>query len=104
MTKGFGWTQSFIKKMIQIRDLLRTLHAPFSKIGHVKDIQYSSKWNASRSGGGHSITTGTRLGGRESKNVSFCPRSGYKNCGRGVKKWQNSAHVVVEYPLGYMLS
>ena len=38
-----------------------------------------------------------------SKNVCFCPRSGYKNCprrggGAGVKKWQNSVHVVVECP------
>ena len=36
------------------------------------------------------------------KNVCFCLRSGYKNCprrGRGVKKWQNSVHVVVEWPL-----
>ena len=43
----------------------------------------------------------TRLG---VKNVCFCPRPGYKNCqcmgGRGgVKKWQNSVHVVVECPL-----
>ena len=30
--------------------------------------------------GGHSITTWTRWGGRGSKNVCFCPRSGYKNC------------------------
>ena len=35
-------------------------------------------------------------GRRGSKNVYFCPRSGFKNCpGRGgVKKWQNSVHVV----------
>ena len=29
---------------------------------------------------GHSITTWTRWGGRGSKNVCFCPRSGCKNC------------------------
>ena len=42
-----------------------------------------------------------RWGGRGLKNVCFCPRSGYKNCprrGGGVKKWQNSVHVVVECP------
>ena len=50
---------------------------------------------------GHSITTWTRWGGMGSKNVCFCPRSGYKNCPHrgGVKKWQNSVHVVVECPL-----
>ena len=41
---------------------------------------------------------GTRL-----KNVCFCPLSGYQNCpsmgGQGVKKWQNSVHVVVDWPL-----
>ena len=31
---------------------------------------------------------------RGSKNVCFCPRSGYK-----IKIWQNSVHVVVEGPL-----
>jgi hypothetical protein len=31
---------------------------------------------------GNSITTWTRWGGRGSKNVCFCPRSGYKNCPR----------------------
>ena len=37
---------------------------------------------------GHSITTWPRWGGRGSKNVCFCPRSGYKNCprGRGCQK------------------
>ena len=37
---------------------------------------------------GHSITTWTRWGGRGSKNVCFCPRSGYKDCPRrgGVSK------------------
>jgi hypothetical protein len=49
---------------------------------------------------------------RGSKNVLFCPRSGYKNCsqrglfteGGGVKKWQNSVHdVVVECPLSLSL-
>ena len=45
---------------------------------------------------GHSITTWTIWGGgRGSKNVCSCPRSGYKNCPhRGGKKWQNSVHVV----------
>ena len=49
---------------------------------------------------GHSITTWTRWGGEGVKNVWFCPRSGYENCPRrgGVKKWQNSDHVVVECP------
>ena len=41
-----------------------------------------------------------KMRGRGSKNVCFCPRSGYKNCPRrgagGVKKWQNSVHVVNE--------
>ena len=41
--------------------------------------------------------------GEGSKNVSFCPHSGNKNYprrgGGGVKKWQNSVHVVVECPL-----
>jgi hypothetical protein len=44
-------------------------------------------------------STATPVG---SKNGCFCPRSGYKNCprrGGGVKKWQNSVHVVVECPL-----
>ena len=40
---------------------------------------------------GHSITTWTQWEGRGSKNVCFCPLSGYKNCpcrkGGGVKKW-----------------
>ena len=37
---------------------------------------------------GHSITTWTRRAGRGSKNVCFCPLSGYKNCPRkgGGKK------------------
>ena len=51
---------------------------------------------------GHSITTWARWGGKGSKNVCFCPRSWYKNCprrGEGVRKWQNSVHVVVEWPL-----
>ena len=51
---------------------------------------------------GHSITTWTRWGERGSKNVSFCPRSGYKKCprrGGGVHKCQISVHVVVEWPL-----
>ena len=41
-------------------------------------------------------------GERGSKYVCFCQCSGYKNCphrGRGVKQWQNSAHVVVKCPL-----
>ena len=40
-------------------------------------------------------------GGEGVKNICFCPLSGYKNCPRreGVKKWQNSVHVVVECPL-----
>ena len=42
-------------------------------------------------------------GGWGSKNSCFYPRSGYKNCprrrGGGIKKWQNSVHVVVEGPL-----
>ena len=39
-------------------------------------------------------------GGKGSKNVCFCPRSGYKivHAGGRVKKWQNSVHVVVECP------
>ena len=40
-------------------------------------------------------------GGRGSKNVCFCPRSGYKKCprrGGGGQKWQNSVHVIVECP------
>ena len=43
-----------------------------------------------------------KMRGRGSKNVCFCQRSGCKNCphrGWGVKKWQNSVHVVVECPL-----
>ena len=51
---------------------------------------------------GHSIITWTEWGGRVSKNVCFCPRSGNKNCprrGKGVKKRQNSVHVVIEWPL-----
>ena len=36
---------------------------------------------------GHSIATWTRWGGRGSKNVCFCLRSGYKNCPRrGAQK------------------
>ena len=40
-------------------------------------------------------------GGRGSKNVFFCSRSGYKNCprGGGVKEWQASVPVVIECPL-----
>ena len=53
-----------------------------------------------RSVRGHLRITRTRW--RGSKNVCFCPRSGYKNCprreGGGVKKWQNSVQVVVEWP------
>ena len=44
----------------------------------------------------------TRWGGRGSKNVWFCPHSGYRNCPRrvvGGQKWQNSVHIVVEWPL-----
>ena len=44
-----------------------------------------------------------KMRGEGSKNVCFCLRSGYKNCprrrGEGVKKQQNSVHVVVECPL-----
>jgi hypothetical protein len=48
----------------------------------------------------------SRWGGRGSKNVCICPRLGYKNCphreesrgGGGVKNWQISVHVVVEWP------
>ena len=55
---------------------------------------------------GHSISTWTKweCGGRGSKNVCFCWRSGYKNCPcseGGGRKWQNSVHVVVEWPLIY---
>ena len=43
-----------------------------------------------------------RRGGGQ-KMSGFCPRSGYKNCPcRGVesvKKWQNSVHEIVEWPL-----
>ena len=51
---------------------------------------------------GYSITRWTRWGGgRGSKNVCFCPHSGYENCPRrgGGHKWQNSVHVVVECQL-----
>ena len=48
---------------------------------------------------GHSITTWTRWEGKGSKNVCFCPHSGYKNCPR-MGGGQNSVHVVVECPLG----
>ena len=42
-----------------------------------------------------------KMRGRGSKNVCFCPCSGYKNCPRrgGGQKWQNFVHVVVECPL-----
>ena len=42
---------------------------------------------------------------RGKKMSVFCPRSGYKNCprkGGGVKKWQNSVHVVVEWPQSWL--
>ena len=35
-------------------------------------------------GWGHSITTWTRWGGSGSKNVCFCPRSGYKNSPQAI--------------------
>ena len=51
---------------------------------------------------GHSITTWTRWGGL--KMSVFVHAQGIKtvHVGGGVKKWQNSVHVVVEWPLRSM--
>ena len=42
-----------------------------------------------------------KMRGGGDQKMSFCPRWGYKNCPRrgGGQKWQNSVHVVVEWPL-----
>ena len=53
--------------------------------------------------GGHSITTLIRWGGGGGQKMSvFVHTQGIKTVG-GVKKWQNSVHVVVEWPLGWRL-
>ena len=59
--------------------------------------------------GGHSITTWTRLGGGGQKMSVFVHAQGIKTVhaergGGGVKKWQNSVHVVVECPLNSFYS
>ena len=60
----------------------------------------STFWHKTRSVRGHSITTWTRWG--EGKKMSvFVHAQGIKtvHTGEGGKKWQNSVHVVVEWPL-----
>ena len=52
--------------------------------------------------GANKYQHGQDEGRRGSKNVCFCPHSGYKtvHAGKGGQKWQNSVHVDVECPLG----
>ena len=59
---------------------LSTLKSLFLSYPYV--ISYFEERNSNVLIWGHSITTWTRWGVRGSKNVCFCPRSGYKNCPR----------------------
>ena len=74
--------------------------------GTTSSKPFNLNFSASSLPWGHSITTWTRWGEEGVKKCLFFPCSGYKNCPRRgrVKKWQNSVHVVVEWPLTSLLS
>ena len=51
---------------------------------------------------GHSITTWKRWG-EGSKFLFFCPRSGYKNCPHRGGGQKMTVHLVVEWPLSWIV-